>query len=491
MTFSIRTKLFMILSGLMLFFVLLSLGLTHIGLQKFYIWQKKDLLITSSIGINDLYRGNPDEIALELERVANTLGAGIMIFTNENTLKYSSFIPPSKQRLTDLFPPPPPSLIKNTEIIDSQTILEMEQDQSLKINFMVLKHQMNNKDVLILRQPLAPISESVTVAAQFIVLTGILSILAGCFWAFFFAKKITLPILELNRIAQSMSQLNFSQKCTMNRSDEFGELGKSINHLSDQLDTAISELNQKNAQLMADVEKERKLDKMRKDFVSSVSHELKTPLSLILGYAEGLKENIAQDESSKNYYCCVIMDEAEKMDKLVRDLLNLSQIESGFYQLKKSDFDLSILLSDISLKYLTILADKGITLTIDKKVCLVNGDILRIEQVLLNLLNNALEHTEFTKTIKIFVKNMEDCKRVFVYNSGQQIPDESLDKIWTSFYKVDKARTREYGRYGLGLSIVRAIQELHGYPYGVENTNDGVLFWFDLGMAKIITHPAT
>jgi len=484
MTVSIRTKLFMILSGLMLFFVLLSLSLTHIGLEKFYIWQKKDILITNSTAIDDLYRGNPDEIALELERVASTLGAGIMIFTKENAIKYSSFIPPTKQILNDP-PPPPPSLIKSTEVINNQTVLEMDREQSLKIDFMVLKHQMNNEDTLIIRQPLAPIAESVTVASQFIVLTGMLSIVTGCIWAFFFAKKFSLPILELNRIAQSMSQLNFSQKCTMNRSDELGELGENINHLSDQLDTAISELNQKNTQLMADVEKERKLDKMRKDFVSSVSHELKTPLSLILGYAEGLKENIAQDENSKNYYCCVIMDEAEKMDKLVKDLLNLSQIESGFYQLKKSDFDLSTLLSDMALKYLSILAEKGIILKIDNKACWVNGDILRIEQVLLNLLNNAIDHAEFTKTIKIFVQNMNDCNRVFVYNSGRQIPDENLDKIWTSFYKVDKARTRDQGRYGLGLSIVRAIQELHGYPYGVENTDDGVIFWFDLASARV------
>ena len=481
MMLSIRTKLFMILGGLMLFFLLLSLSFTHLGLEKFYTWQKKDILITSSRGIDELYHGDPDEIALELERVSNTLGAGIMIFSPENAIKYSSFNPINKQIMTNLFPPPPPSIKKTSEILDNQTILEVEQDQNLKIDFMIFTHQLHNGDILIIRQPLALISESVTVASQFIILTGILSIITGCIWAFFFAKKFTLPILELNRIAQSMSQLNFSQKCTINRRDEFGELGRSINHLSDQLGTAISELHEKNIQLMADVEKERKLDKMRKDFVSSVSHELKTPLSLILGYAEGLYENIAQDEESKNYYCSVIIDEAERMDKLVKDLLNLSQIESGFYQLSKSNFDLSLLLGDITLKYLTILTEKGITLQVNTEPYLVNGDILRIEQVLLNLLNNAIDHTEFTKTITIFTETSNDHIRVFIYNSGRPIPKESLDKIWTSFYKVDKARTRQHGRYGLGLSIVRAIQELHGYPYGAENKSDGVVFWFDLG----------
>lgn len=503
MTLSIRKKLFIILSGLILFFVLMSLGLTRIGLEKFYLWQKKDVLIANSTALDNLYQGNPQEISFELERVSNTLGAGILIFTKEGYIKYSSFgpiinqelhkhfsdpiDPPKADKARPRFPHEPPPLIKDREVIDNRTVLEIEQDPDLKIDFLVIRRQMLKEDLLLIKQPLSLVSESVTVAAQFIIFTGILSILAGCIWAFFFAKRFTLPILELNRIAQSMSQLDFSQKCTINRADEIGELGKNINHLSNQLDTAISELNEKNQQLLADVEKERKLDAMRKNFVSNVSHELKTPLSLILGYAEGLKENIAQDEASKNYYCSVIMDEAERMDALVKDLLNLSQIESGFFKLSKADFNLSLLLQNMAQKYLTILTEKEITLEMNlEDNYLVNGDELRIEQVFLNLFTNAIDHTTDQKVIKIVVKYTEKGYRVFVYNSGQPIPEESLEKIWTSFYKVDKARTREHGRYGLGLSIVRAIQEQHGNDYGVENHPDGVWFWFDLTKAKII-----
>ncbi|GMB01233.1 HAMP domain-containing sensor histidine kinase [Pelosinus sp. IPA-1] len=500
MTLSIRKKLFIILSGLILFFVLMSLGLTRIGLEKFYLWQKKDVLITNSTDLDNLYQGNPQEISFELERVSNTLGAGILIFTKEGYIKYSSFgpiinqelhkhfsDPPNPDKAPPRFPHQPPPLIKDREVIDNRTILEIEQDPDLKIDFLVIRRQMLKEDLLLIKQPLSLVSESVAVAAQFIIFTGILSILAGCIWAFFFAKRFTHPILELNRIAQSMSQLDFSQKCTINRTDEIGELGKNINHLSNQLDTAISELSKKNQQLLADVEKERKLDTMRKNFVSNVSHELKTPLSLILGYAEGLKENIAQDEASKNYYCSVIMDEAERMDALVKDLLNLSQIESGFFKLTKTDFNLSLLLQDMVQKYLTILTEKEITLEINlENNYLVNGDELRIEQVFLNLFTNAIDHTTNQKVIKIVVKGTENGYRIFVYNSGQPIPEESLEKIWTSFYKVDKARTREHGRYGLGLSIVRAIQEQHGNDYGVENRPDGVEFWFDLTKAKNI-----
>ncbi|WP_207856788.1 sensor histidine kinase [Lucifera butyrica] len=488
----------------MLFFVFISLGMTLLGLEKFYIWQKKEILISSSKKIYDLYEGNPEAMSLELERLGNTMGAGILIFSADGRIKYSSFFPVINDKISDRMPPPflpfpdhkadepvprphpfpdPPhhNQTLSKETIDNNSVLEMQRDTDLKIDFMVLRRQLKNNDALVIRLPLAPISESATVAAQFMALTGVLAILAGGIWAFFFAGNFTRPVRELNRIAQSMSKLDFSQKCTINRRDEIGELGNSINHLSDQLDTAISELNRKNQQLMADVEKERKLDKMRKEFVSNVSHELKTPLALILGYAEGLKENIAQDEDSRNYYCSIIIDEAEKMDKLVRDLLNLSQFDSGFFKLSRADFDLSILLKEIVLKYRTVLAEKGITLELDtEESCLVNGDILRSEQVLLNLINNAIDHTEFARKIKIYVENYNEKSRIYVYNSGRPIPTESLEKIWTSFYKVDEARTREYGGYGLGLSIVRAIQELHGNRYGVENVPDGVIFWFEL-----------
>jgi signal transduction histidine kinase len=501
MIVSVRTKLFTILSGVVLFFVILSFAATSLGLEKYYIWQKKHILIASSQLIDKNYHGNPEEITTELERTANVLGAGVLIMTQDNDIKYSSIGPfihqkphdhhPSGADLPDSdhepvrLPPPPPLFLKSREIVDPHTILEMQQDCNMKIDFITLERTLENGDTLVIRQPLAQISESATAASQFMVFTGVLSIIAGSIWAFFFAKKFTAPILELNQLAQRMSRLDFTHKYTINKADEIGQLGDSINHLSDQLDTAITELNQKNQQLLADVEKERRLDKMRKDFVSSVSHELKTPLSLILGYAEGLKENVAEDEESRNYYCSIIMDEAEKMDKLVKDLLNLSQIESGFFKLSRTDFDLSALLNDIALKYQTILTEKDITLTIhQEKSFLVNGDTLRIEQVLVNLLNNAIGHTEFAKEIRITAKDIGERIRISVYNSGLPIPVDSLEKIWTSFYKTDEARSRERGGYGLGLSIVRGIQELHGNSYGVENLCDGVEFWFDVNKAS-------
>jgi len=495
MKVSLRTRLFLTLSGLLLFFVLMSLSLTRLGLERFYIGQKEDDLIAASIAIDALYRGNTADIATELKRIANALGAGIVISDRNGQLKYASIGPFINQTTQGNEPAsfqllhPPPHITKSSKAIDDRTVLEMQSDLDIKIDFMFIARRLNNGDTLYVRQPLAPISESAAMAAQFMVFTGLLSILAGCTWAFFFAKRFTRPILNLNRIAQSMALLNFSQKASIDRSDEIGELGQSINHLSGQLDAAISELNQKNRQLLADVEKERRLDKMRKDFVSNVSHELKTPLSLILGYAEGLKENVAQDQQGKDYYCSIIMDEAEKMDRLVHDLLNLSQIESGCFQLNLETFNLSALLDELIQKYQPLLADKAIALDLQNPAdSIVLGDRLHVELILSNYLNNAIVHTGGVKKIILSVDVMKvaDHVRVSVFNSGLPIPEDSLEKIWTSFYKIDKARTRDHGGHGLGLSIVRAIQELQGNRYGVENTESGVCFWFDIDMAKNI-----
>jgi two-component system, OmpR family, sensor histidine kinase VanS len=495
MKISLRMRLFISLSALLLFFVLMSLALTRLGLERFYMWQKEDNLIATCTSIDDLYRGNPADIAIELKRFANALGAGILISDRNGQMKYTSFGPFINQPSPDngppsvQFRPPPPHITKSRKEIDSRTTLEMQSDTDIKIDFMVIDRRLNNGDALHMRQPLAPISESATVAAHFLLITGFIFILAGCSWAFFFAKSFTRPILNLNRIAQGMALLDFSQKASIDRSDEIGELGQSINNLSDQLDSTISELHQKNRQLLADVEKERKLDKMRKDFISSVSHELKTPLSLILGYAEGLKENVVQDQQGKDYYCTVIMEEAEKMDRLVHDLLNLSQIESGFFQLNQETFNLSALLDELIQKYQPLLSEKSISLELQYSADIIAyGDLLRVEQILSNYLNNAIDHTDGAKKIILSIDVADDPGhvRISVYNSGRPIPKDSLEKIWASFYKVDKARTRELGGHGLGLSIVRAIQELHGNRYGVENLDSGVRFWFDLDATKSI-----
>lgn len=495
---SLRMKLFIGISSIVVLFVILSWILNSQYLEKYYLWQKKNMLIKQSEVIDSIYKGSVEDIDLDLEIIEHTINADIIILSKDKEVIYTSMrrvlnknifnkpqhIPNPNESNVESYNKIPFDLIIG-KMIDGNLVIHRQKDMRLKINFLVLQTALSSGDFLILRIPLISISESASIANKFMMFTGLLSIILGSIWAFIFSKRFIKPILELNYIAENMANLDFTKKCSIRDEDEIGKLGNSINNLSNHLDNAISKLHEKNEKLKEDIEKERKIDEMRKEFISSVSHELKTPISLIQGYAEGLKENVVDDEENKNFYCEVIMDEARKMDKLVKDLLNLSQIESGYFKIERTDFNISDLIDHIVNKYKGILEEKGINIIIEKEEkTIVNADIVRIEQIIVNFVNNAINHIDNEKIIRISMKEHSEKIRIYIFNSGKHIPNESLDKIWTSFYKVDKARTRDYGGYGLGLSIVRAIQQLHNNNFGVDNIDKGVTFWFDIDISK-------
>jgi signal transduction histidine kinase len=459
-------------------------------LEKYYINRKKNILVQNTQNLSKMYKGNISAIQNELDRTANITGSNIDIRSKDGKLLYiSSRRPPDEKNINNIMEkqgikPPvdkPPMDDKVTEYTEGKDTFEIRRDIQMKIDFLTLVTKLNNGDIITIRVPLVSIKESVDIANRFVIITGIIIMFLGSIWAYLFSRKFTKPILEVNSIAQNMAKFNFNEKCNIGGRDEIGQLGQSINYLSGELDRAITELNIKNQKLEEDIEKERKIDEMRKEFISSVSHELRTPLSLIQGYAEGLISNITESEEDKNFYCDVIMKETDKMNKLVRDLLNLSQIESGYFQIEKSEFDITALIEYILNKYKSIFTEKNIKMQVELgESCTAYGDMVRIEQVLTNYINNAINHVNENRIVKISSSINSNKIRVNVFNTGKHIPEESLEKLWTSFYKVDKARTRAYGGYGLGLSIVKAIQELHKNDYGVENIQDGVSFWFDI-----------
>ncbi|MEN6463130.1 MAG: ATP-binding protein [Syntrophomonas sp.] len=494
MKISIRNRLFMTVSLLIAFFVIASWLMNSNYLEKYYISQNKRNLLDIAERIDQLYNGSPQDISLELQKLERTSGLNIIIWDKNFHTKYrprgiDKAIPSKNEHFApDPFRGPERGIILiiryKQRILAGDKVLAVSQDPKLNTDFLNVVSLLNNGDYLLVSTPLMAIHESAIIANRFFLFTGLLTILIGSIAVYFFAKRFTRPILELNSIAQKMAELDFSQKYQIETGDELGDLGKSINSLSDQLDKSITELTEANAKLLKDIEHERRIDEMRKEFVSSVSHELKTPIALIQGYAEGLKENVVEDEDSKNYYCYVIADEASKMNKMVRELLDLSQIESGYFKLERQVFDISMLVEQVLNKFDPILKEKQICLTGERgDEILVNGDIFRIEQVLVNYLNNALNHIDKQKEIAVNIHPVNDKVRISIFNTGIPIPDESLDKVFTSFYKVDKARTRAYGGTGLGLSVVRAIQEQHHNAYGVINRDNGVEFWFNIDRA--------
>ncbi|MFA5881808.1 MAG: HAMP domain-containing sensor histidine kinase [Eubacteriales bacterium] len=435
--------------------------------------------------IEGMYKGNPESISFELESIERNKGINISLYGLDNQMKYYSslrvFDMGNRRRAAEGPAFMRPILPIMRGLSKGNFIIDVNIDPRLKTEFLILTARLSNGDILILSSALAAISESTAIANRFFLFTGLITIVLGGLAVFLYTRRFTKPILDLNDIAQRMSKLDFSTKYPVQTKDEIGQLGDSINSLSDQLDHAITDLTQANDNLKEDIERERRIDKMRKEFISNVSHELKTPIALIQGYSEGLKLNVNEDEENRNFYCDVIMDETDKMNRLVSDLLDLSQIESGNLKIEKSVFDMSSMVEHLLDKYRPILSEKQIAVSVKKDENVpVLGDRARIEQVLVNYLNNAVNHVDENKLITITVTVCNDKVRVAVFNSGKNIPEEALDKIWTSFYKVDKARTRAYGGTGLGLSVVKSIMELHQNAFGAENNNEGVTFWFEL-----------
>ena len=336
---------------------------------------------------------------------------------------------------------------------------------------------------IIINVPIAAIDDSVQIANSFALLVGAAVLLAGGVMTIITGNRIVEPIVRVSNTAKRMTQLVFDEKVYIKSSDEIGELAGSINELSSQLEAKINELSVANEQLRQELEHREKIDNMRRDFISDVSHELKTPLAIILGYCEGLQLNVNSDE--REYYCSIIEDEAMRMSKLSEKLLKLAELESGEVQPEMVEFDLAELANKRLEKLSYLLEERGITSHFGSAGSTVAyGDYDRIEEVINNLLTNAKNHTPDNGSISVIVR--EDLDHIYceVYNSGSHIPEESLERIWDSFYKVDKARTRSYGGSGLGLKIVSTILQSHNASFGAENTDNGVKFWFSLQRAQ-------
>lgn len=354
-------------------------------------------------------------------------------------------------------------------------------DTRVDSNFLELTGKMPDNYWIYLRSNYQSIQESASVSNQFMLYVGMIVMIAGVFIMYFVSNQYTKPILRLATHAKNMQKLDFSTRYKDNRDDEIGVLGNSMNALSDRLEKTISELKTANNELQLDLQRRSEQEQMRQEFLANVSHELKTPIALIQGYAEGLQENINDDAESREFYCEVIIDEADKMNRMVKKLLTLNQLEFGNDQVIMERFDMTELIRGVANSTKILMEQKGIRLELENsEEAWVWGDEFKVEEVITNYMSNAINHADGEKLIRVFYTRSEDKLRVSVFNTGQPIPEEDIEKIWVKFYKVDKARTREYGGSGIGLSIVKAIMDSFHQRCGVINHEDGVEFWMEL-----------
>lgn len=340
---------------------------------------------------------------------------------------------------------------------------------------------LDSGEPFIMRTAVESIRESAELSSRFFAYIGGAGILVSSLLIWWLSRRLSRPMMELAELSRRMADLDFNAKFTSHQDNEIGFLGQHMNQLSETLERTISELKTANNELQKDIERKIQIDEMRKDFLSNVSHELKTPIALIQGYAEGLKECINDDPESRDFYCEVIMDEAGKMNTMVKNLLSLNQLEFGNDMTSMERFDLVDLVKNVLHSVGILLEQKGIQLIFQaEEPVYVWADEFKVEQVVTNYISNAINHCDYEKIIEVKLQKNEDSVRMSVFNTGKPIPEGELDKIWLKFYKVDKARTREYGGSGIGLSIVKAVMDSMNKDYGVKNYDNGVEFWFEV-----------
>ncbi len=499
MRFSVRTKMMALLFGSVLLFVLVTLLLNSTLLKPYYKKMKEQALTTSFNTICSL-DFNSKDINRQLQTIEENDNVQILIinyrrrvFFCSSSVRDTLFLPTGEnsgvesgeQWFSDWMLPDS-SEYDSVEIFSTKPRFDTPYNSALSASYLSLYakaiKQYDGVQLpfyIIINAPIAAIDDSVKIANSFTLLIGALILLSGGAATIVMTDRLVEPIVHVSNTAKKMTQLVFDEKVQVRSSDEIGDLAGSINELSSQLEEKINELSIANEHLKQELEHREKIDNMRRDFISDVSHELKTPLAIILGYCEGLQLNINSDE--REYYCSIIEDEAIRMSKLSEKLLKLAELESGEVQPDMSEFNLAQLAEERLTKLSYLLEERGIKAHFG---CTGNstayGDYDRIEEVINNLLTNAKNHTPDNGSISVIVR--EDGNQVYceVYNSGSHIPEDSIDRIWESFYKVDKSRSRSYGGSGLGLKIVSTILQSHNAMYGAENTDDGVKFWFCL-----------
>ena len=484
---SVKIRLFLTLALTTLAIIAFLICMNSFALEKFYLYSKQNTLEEVYNQLNDYYNGNDHELDLEkeMERIAIRNNFDILIKDEDNINIYSTCAD-FYYVIDSIIGAGTSKRSKELETNDKFTI-DLQKDFKNGLNYVMLSGILDNGYHVFIRVPVTAIQDSVAISNKFLILMAGVMLLISAVMLSFISKKFTEPILELNKIAKNMSNLDFSHKYKIKDvDDEINNLGKSINTMSDKLESTIKQLRNTNIELERDIEEKSKIDEMRKTFISDVSHELKTPIALIQGYSEGLLENVNTDEESRKFYAEVILDETNKMNRLVQQLLELMKLEYGKREFNNTNFDIVEAEKEIVRKSKVMLEEHNVDVKIEGLESMtVFADDFYVEQIITNYLTNAIKNVKEINGEKyISIENSINEKngkaRIEVFNTGENIKEEDLNRIWNRFYKVDKSRNRQSGGTGIGLAFVKAIMTNYENDYGVINCENGVKFYFEL-----------
>ena len=465
--------------------ILICLLANVLFLERVYTSDKKNSLIETYQLLNENVTSGgltSEEFLIKLENACTRYNLDMILLNEMNypmvtsAMNYEALTRKLMQYVFGMVPATETLVRENTYVIVSTV------DARTNTANMEMWGRLDNGYTFLFSTPMESIRESAAISSKFLCVIGVISVVLGGMVAWIYSGKISNPILKLAQLSEQITKLDFDAKYTGNEKNEIGILGNNMNSLSESLEQTISELKTANLELQQDIQKKEEIDLQRQEFIGNVSHELKTPIALIQGYAEGLKEGVIDDPESMNYYLDVIGDEAERMNRMVKSLMTLSELESGSKQVVMERFDLVALVRNYINSADILIKEQNVRLSIvSPEYLFAWGDEFKIEEVVMNYFSNAIHHVSGAeKEICVTIEQLKDRARVTIFNTGNHIPEEDLEHIWDKFYKVDKARTRAYGGSGVGLSIVKAIMTGLKQDFGVNNVEGGVAFWFEL-----------
>lgn len=453
----------------MIVFTVFTILLVGIGifmnqayLEKYYIYKNERSFLQFQKEIETVYRDNIDEIDTLITDIDNDEDVKILILDEEMNVLHSSYL---KNKLKDIVVSKSiQNMLKRYHLWQEDgymyQVLERKNGLPPKIFF---TSTISEDVFLVITKSVKGIQESVAVANEFYLASGIVMIVVGIIAVLYLSRKISDPIIKMNHIARDMRNLKFGEKIEITSNDEIGELAISINLLSDKLSNSIRSLQE-------DIEE-------RKVLVRDISHELKTPIAVIKGYVEGLKYNVAEDEQTKEKYYDVIVDECDRINELIKELLELSKLEGVSSELQVLQVSIKKLIHESIEKFQHIADMRSIEIRfMCEEDVLTHVDEHLMERVIINLLSNAIKYANSPGYVRINLKGKNQGCELSVFNSGENIPEESLEQIFNVFYKVDQVRGRDNEGHGIGLAIVKRIMDMHKGTYSVKNESNGVTF---------------
>ena len=450
---SIKHQITFTFIGLLFLSILTISMINGAFLEKYYVSKKTETLLearevlsqinTDSMTEDDV-ESEQEELSSEIiqESSRNNL---TWVVVNEDNTKYLCWPENEDQLRSKLFfgyasdldmDNGKGTILKQTD----NCVVQQVYDRFVGMDYVECWGKFDNGNYFLIRSPLESIQESANISNKFYFFVGIVIIVISGMCIMAVTRKLTRPISELTELSRKMTDLDFEARYKSKAGNEIDVLGDNFNKMSSQLEHTISELKSANNELQKDIENKVKIDEMRKEFLDNVSHELKTPIALVQG-----------------------------MNKLVKNLLTLNQLESGKDAAVMERFDLTALIKGVlSTMDIMIRQKEARVIFNETEPLYVWADEFKTEEVVTNYVSNALHHLDGEKIVEIKVQKQENRVKVTVFNTGTPIPEADLPNLWNKFYKVDKARTREYGGSGIGLSIVKAIMEGMNQQYGSE-----------------------